>query len=145
METISKNLDQTKQFAEELVCKLTAQKNSAAVLALYGDLGSGKTTFTQFFAGALGVKEKVTSPTFVLEKFYDLKKSDFKKLIHIDCYRLKGEEDLLNLGWQDIVADEKNIIVIEWPERVEKILPKNTKKIYFEFVDETTRKVTTDR
>lgn len=115
--------------------------NGAVIVGLYGDLGSGKTAFTQAMAKCLGVKETVTSPTFVIEKIYKLKNKNFDHLIHIDAYRLKSGDELLRLDWEEIAKNPKNIIVIEWPEKVAEILPDNIKKIYFTFVNENTREM----
>ena len=102
------------------------------VLALEGNLGSGKTTFTQGLARTLGVKEKVVSPTFVLLKIYQLPSSvNFKHLIHIDCYRLDSPKDLLRLGFKNMLKDKDAILLIEWADRVRKILPSDATWIKF--------------
>src|SRR4051812_40158014 len=117
----STTLAETESLAAQLVAGLVPGRN-ATVIGLSGDLGSGKTTFTQSIAKALGVTENVTSPTFVIEKIYSLKNPstltelNFEHLIHIDAYRLESSRELLNLGWHDIVLDPKNLILIEWPE-----------------------------
>ena len=104
-------------------------------------MGSGKTTFTKGFVSAFGVKQNVTSPTFVIEKIYKLPKSlgKFKHIIHIDAYRLSGGEEMIELGWKEIIENPENIILVEWPEKIADILPKNIKKIEFTFVDENQR------
>jgi tRNA threonylcarbamoyladenosine biosynthesis protein TsaE len=135
------SLGDTTALAEQFIKSLTPQR-TATIVGLHGDLGSGKTTFTQAVAKVLGITETVTSPTFVIEKLYSLSHADFKKLIHIDAYRLESGKELLHLGWQEIADDPKNLIFIEWPERVADILPKDMKKIEFTFVDETTREIT---
>jgi tRNA threonylcarbamoyladenosine biosynthesis protein TsaE len=138
---ISKNLDDTKDFALKTLNSLHP-KEKALVIALSGDLGSGKTAFVKELAGLLGVrKDEVTSPTFVIEKIYKISHSHFSHLIHIDAYRLDSADELQNLGWSEITSDPKNLICVEWPERVSKIIPKDAVKINFEFVDETTRKM----
>ena len=104
----------------------------ATVIALQGELGSGKTYFAQAFGKVMGVKENMPSPTFVIMKSYDIDWRGFKKLIHIDAYRLEKEEELLNLGWEALLKDQENIILIEWPERVEGIIPKDSKRIHFQ-------------
>ncbi|MBI2618269.1 tRNA (adenosine(37)-N6)-threonylcarbamoyltransferase complex ATPase subunit type 1 TsaE [Candidatus Kaiserbacteria bacterium] len=116
-------------------------RRTATVLGLYGDLGAGKTTFAQALARVFGIKETVTSPTFVIMKTYALpkRKTHFKHLIHIDAYRLRGSSELTKLGWETLLNDPANLIVIEWAEKVESILPKNTKKICLDVVDEKTR------
>lgn len=140
MKILSKSLKDTEKIAREFVEKeFVRNKDGAFVVGLYGDLGSGKTAFTQATAKCLGVKETVTSPTFVIEKIYKLENKNFDHLIHIDAYRLKNGDELLHLGWEEIAKNPKNIIFIEWPERVAEILPDNIKKISFTFVDEQTR------
>lgn len=142
MKIISKNLKETEKIARDFIEKeFVRNKEGALVVGLYGDLGSGKTAFTQAVAKCLGVKETVTSPTFVIEKIYKLDDKNFDHIIHIDAYRLKSGDELLHLGWEEISKNPKNIIFIEWPERVSDILPNNIKKIFFTFVDENTRDI----
>lgn len=139
MKILSKSLKETEKIARDFIEKeFVRNEDGALIVGLYGDLGSGKTTFTQAVAKCLGVKENVTSPTFVIEKIYKLKNKNFDHLIHIDAYRLKSGDELLHLGWEEIAKNPKNIIFIEWPERVAEILLDNIKKIYFTFVDENT-------
>lgn len=114
----------------------------ATVVALHGDLGAGKTTFTQGLAWALGVEEVVTSPTFVIEKIYKLNdQAKFKHLVHIDAYRLEQASELDHLGFSDLLNDPSNLIVLEWPERVKDILPAETVTVNFRFIDENTREI----
>jgi tRNA threonylcarbamoyladenosine biosynthesis protein TsaE len=120
------------QFARE-VLTMRAKKN-AIIIGLSGNLGGGKTTFLQGFAKGLGIKEKILSPTFVIMK-------RFKNFYHFDCYRLKNEKEILELGWKEIISNPQNIIAIEWPERVKKVLPKNTIIIEFKFVDKNQREI----
>lgn len=138
---VSRSLDDTRNFAEDFLQTLSKQKK-ATVVALSGDLGSGKTAFTKELANILGVPiHEVTSPTFVIEKIYRITHPFFTHLIHIDAYRLEKESELSKLGWADISADPNNLILIEWPEMVEGLIPKDAHKITFEFVDEATRKL----
>ena len=142
MKIISKSLGETEKIAREFLAEnISKNENSATVVGLYGDLGSGKTAFTQAAAKCLGVKEAVTSPTFVIEKIYKLDHQNFDHLIHIDSYRLKSGDELLHLGWEEIAKNPKNLIFIEWPEKVAEILPNDIKKIHFTFVDENTREI----
>lgn len=104
----------------------------ATVIGLQGELGSGKTYFAQNFGKIMGVTENMPSPTFVIMKSYKVDWHGFKKLIHIDAYRLESEDELLKLGWEDLLKDPENIILIEWPENVEGIMPKDAKRIVFE-------------
>ena len=95
----------------------------AVVIALNGDLGAGKTTFTQGFARSLGIKERITSPTFVLMKIYRIARDGFKHLVHIDCYRVDRPEELLHLGLDEILEDRDAIVLIEWADRIRRVLP----------------------
>ncbi len=104
----------------------------AAVLALSGDLGAGKTTFTQYLAKELGVSEAITSPTFVILKKYPLPNDhQFKHLVHIDAYRLETPEELLVLNLKTEFLDEGNLVVVEWAEKVATILPAHTTTLQF--------------
>lgn len=114
----------------------------ATILALRGDLGSGKTTFTQGFLRGLGVKGRVNSPTFVLMKRFKLKNRRFKNAYHIDCYRVKKSSELLSLGLKEIFSNSENIVLIEWPERISRILPKRRINLVFNHEkDMRTRKI----
>lgn len=112
-----------------------------------GDLGSGKTTFVKAFAKQAGIKKEITSPTFVILKQYLIPSSNEKSaeyLIHVDCYRMGSEEDAYSIGLPEYFERKDAIIFVEWPEKINKILPKRTKKIKFEYLDETTRKITVE-
>ena len=113
----------------------------ATIVALKGDLGTGKTTFVQSAAKALGITESVTSPTFVIQKTYPLVGQKFARLVHIDAYRLKDAHELEVLGWAEAVSNAESLIFIEWPERVEGALPKGAIEFHLQFIDENTRGV----
>ncbi|OHA64392.1 MAG: tRNA (adenosine(37)-N6)-threonylcarbamoyltransferase complex ATPase subunit type 1 TsaE [Candidatus Wildermuthbacteria bacterium RIFCSPHIGHO2_01_FULL_48_25] len=112
------------------ILKLPVGKH-AVVVSLEGDLGSGKTTFSQGFARGLGVKERVSSPTFVIMKPYKLKTKNYKLFYHIDCYRLKSPKELLELHWKDIVKNPRAIALVEWGNRVQHLLPRDAFHIRF--------------
>lgn len=143
----SKSVKETARVAARFAKGLKVRKEGATVVALSGDLGSGKTTFTKAFAKGLGVNpNEITSPTFVIMKKYDLPPrfflfKKFLHLIHIDAYRLEKAEEIEKLGWREMIADPKNLILIEWPENVGGALPADAQKISFKFVDETTREI----
>jgi len=146
---ISKNLQDTERFAQSFLEKLEPQATIATLVALHGDLGSGKTTFTQAVAKLLGVTETVTSPTFVIEKIYKLSenknnKNNFSHLIHIDAYRLESGSEMLSLGWKELISNPQNLIFLEWPEKIADILPENRVKLSFRFVDENTREIVSE-
>jgi tRNA threonylcarbamoyladenosine biosynthesis protein TsaE len=129
--------------ARELARSLSPREDCATVLALSGELGTGKTTFVQEVARHFGVSESVTSPTFVIEKVYELSGQKFGKLIHIDAYRLKTAPELEVLGWHDIASDPHNLILLEWPERVPELVPRSAVCLHFD-IDGEGRIITID-
>ena len=137
-----KETERTAKSFVEKNARVEQAREKALIVGLYGDLGFGKTTFVKGIAKVFGLKKTITSPTFVIEKIYKLKNQVFDNLIHIDAYRLKSGDELLNLGWKEISKNPKNIIFIEWPENVNDILPSDAKNIKFRFVDENVREIT---
>ena len=142
MRKIFKSQKETKDFAKSFARKfsISRKQRGALVLALVGNLGAGKTTFVQGFLRELGVRSKITSPTFVLIKRYRLKCSllhdlCFMNAYHIDAYRIKKPKELLDLGIKEILKNPENIVLIEWADRIKKILPGNPVWIKFEHGD----------
>lgn len=144
-EWISKNLEDTEKIAIEIASHFTAQgavsRDKATVVGLYGELGAGKTTFMKYFAKALGVTEEIQSPTFIIMRIFNFQFSIFKKLIHVDAYRLESGEELLKLGWAELISDPKNLICIEWPEKVAEVMPKHFMLRFGHAGEENTRKI----
>src|SRR3989344_3416497 len=140
MDFLSKNVEETAQIAANFVTRLAGRQETllakqdfgATIVGLYGELGSGKTTFMKYLAESFGVPDTIQSPTFVIEKIYELEKKIFKHLIHIDAYRIEKEKE--------IIADPKNLICIEWPEKISGIMPPHI-VIKFDHVSETERKI----
>lgn len=132
---VFKNLEDTRAAANKLVEKITGKKmdrKNAVVVALVGELGSGKTTFAQDFAKAIGVKEKIKSPTFIIFRKSKIQPAtSFKYFYHFDAYRIRDEKEILNLGWKEIINNPENIVLVEWADKIKKILPKNSVKINF--------------
>jgi len=125
---------------------IKTKSNKAKVIALSGDLGAGKTTLTKEIGKLFGIKESIISPTFVIMKIYKIDSkskyfSSFKKLIHIDAYRLNSGEELLKIGWNEICNDKDNLIIVEWPERVESALDKDIYMIKLGHIDDETRSI----
>src|SRR3989344_7074804 len=116
----------------QLVARIAAGQNSpnAFVVALSGNLGTGKTVFTQALLKAFGVNDTVASPTFVLSREYILKKGRFKKAYHIDVYRLSAKEACV-LELRRIIKEKHALVLIEWAEKIKKIIPQNALWIYF--------------
>lgn len=113
------------------------------MLALTGELGSGKTTFVQGFAKGLLVKERILSPTFILLREFRVRHPFFHTLYHIDCYRLDNPvPELLHLGFKEIIADPRAFVLVEWADRIKKILPRNVLWIGFSHGDRNKRSIT---
>lgn len=148
---VTKSAEETKKvaklFAKDITGGFQVGGEAATIIALVGNLGAGKTTFTQGFAEGLSIKEKINSPTFVILKEYEIhrhkiSKSCFKNFYHIDCYRLKNEKDAETIGLEEILKNPENLVLIEWAERVKKILPKKQLIIVkFFHINEETRKI----
>lgn len=146
VEILSKSEAQTKKvaklLAEEIFSPMSRRtKNRAWVIGLEGELGSGKTKFIQGFAKGLGIRQRLTSPTFVILRRYAICDKQYANLYHIDCYRLNKSKELLDLDFKEIISNPQNIVLIEWAEKVRKILPKNTIWIKFEIINQKERKI----
>lgn len=140
---VSKNIKETGEIAKIFLNEILKDKNrkeNATIVGLSGNLGAGKTAFTQAVAKHLGIKDKVNSPTFVIMKKYLLpsrrrsarmtKRPRHKFFFHFDAYRLKDEKELLNLRWEEIINNKEHLIFIEWPENVKKVIPSHARFIY---------------
>lgn len=137
VDKVTSTVDETKNLAKDLATEI----NKPTVIALYGNLGSGKTNFIQGLAEGLGIKKRVLSPTFVFMRSYELKRRGAKKFHHVDLYRLDSEKDVEAIGLKEILEDNDSIVAVEWPEKIEKLLPENTVKIKFETLGENKRKI----
>ena len=165
MEILSKSTTETQKLAQTLAQKL----EPGMALALFGDLGSGKTTFTAFLVKALGFDCRVQSPTFVIHRRYlrttcadqtsrasrlggtgtcasEMCRSaepwlDIQTIHHIDLYRLSSREEVLDIGLPEMLSEPHSLVLIEWPELAREILTPNVVKLYFTTIDETTRRI----
>ncbi len=122
MQKITHTTEETITFGEEIAKTL----NGGDIVCLNGDLGAGKSTLAKGIALGLGIVKKITSPTFTLMNMYDVDDEKIKKLIHIDTYRLKNEEDLIDIGVEDFLGQPDTVCIIEWPEKIQNLL-KNKK------------------
>jgi tRNA threonylcarbamoyladenosine biosynthesis protein TsaE len=134
IEIISESIEQTLQIAHFIGEKL----RKGDVLALSGELGSGKTCFTGGLARGLGVDDKyqITSPTFTLINEYPAR----CKLYHFDVYRLNSYSEFDDLGYEEYFCSD-GVVVIEWAEKIVQILPEETIFISFKYLDENRRKI----
>lgn len=119
---ISKSPKQTELFAQEVAAGL----KGGEILALIGEFGAGKTFFTKSLALTLGVRKKVTSPTFILLKTYKTKNKKIKIIYHLDAYRLKKAKDFIALGVLDFLGAKNTLTIIEWADKIKSILPEKT-------------------
>lgn len=143
MEVITGSEEETKEEAKRFFGLIEKEKNTktATTIALFGDLGSGKTVFVKGIAEALGIEERVVSPTFVIERRYQVDRHDFSKLIHIDAYRLDSSKSLLSLGWRNTLKIKTNIVCLEWSENVPGAIPDSAFSVSFDVVSEKERRI----
>lgn len=138
---ITKSFKETQKLGEDFSTRLKA----GDVIALYGNLGSGKTTFMQGLAKGLGIKRNIISPTFIILRTYEtIIKNNISSnnyLYHLDLYRIENESEVNGLGLFDIINRKDGITAIEWPDKVENVLPDNRINIYFEYIGDNIREI----
>ena len=121
----------------KLAKKLAGELKPGDVVCLEGDLGAGKTTFTQGLAAALGVSGRVNSPTFCIVQEHRRQSTAVggnRLLVHMDLYRLHDENDVIAIGWEDYLA-QGAILVVEWPDRAGTLIPSDARHIVFTHLD----------
>lgn len=135
MEITTTSSNETKKLGKEIGANLIPGAKGT-VLALSGDLGSGKTTFVQGLAEGLGVTDRIISPTFILLRQYKIDSPKFKVLNHIDLYRLEGdvEVELTNLGFSELINSPLNVTVVEWAEKAKGLMPDWSKWFTFKAI-----------
>jgi len=146
---LTKSKAQTQKIAIRLAKNIIANRHEpsrmAVVIALIGDLGSGKTVFTQGFIRSLGIKTHAPSPTFLIYRKYKIfsdqrpttndqrqPKNEFKNVFHFDLYRIQKPKEIIDLDFKKIIKNPENIVLIEWPKAIMKYLPKDTICVEFE-------------
>jgi tRNA threonylcarbamoyladenosine biosynthesis protein TsaE len=138
---ITNNLNQTQALGEEIAKTL----KGGEVLCLYGDLGAGKTTFTQGLAKGLGITGRIISPTFIIMRTYEIKRKTqdvrLTYCYHVDLYRIEREQDIIGLGLMDLIGDSESILVIEWAEKMAALLPKKRIDLYFRYLGDDKREI----
>ena len=142
-EFVTQNFKETRELGKLLANEL----KGGEVICLFGELGAGKTTFTQGLLEGLGAEKPYTSPTFVVMKEYKTEvrrqksvNSRIGNVYHFDAYRVEAE-DILNLGWEEIITEESNVCIVEWADKLEKIIPERAIWIGFEWLDDKRRKL----
>ncbi len=140
MEKMIKSISELEQFARKFFEQLPVKADGATVVGLSGDLGSGKTAFVKEVARILCISGEILSPTFVIAKFYEIHKHpSWSRLIHVDAYRIEDTPELKLLRWDELLADSRNVILVEWPEHIGTMFPSHAITLNFRFVDDTTR------
>jgi tRNA threonylcarbamoyladenosine biosynthesis protein TsaE len=124
----------------ELIFKGTDQ-SVPLVITLTGDLGAGKTTFTQELGKYLGVVEPIVSPTYTLVKQYPLNYEEYETLVHIDAYRIESEDEIGPIHLESLLNKSNTIICIEWPEMISSIIPQNSVNLFINITDGENREV----
>lgn len=143
MELITKSPEETFTYGKKIGTYLVSipTKREALVLCFYGDLGSGKTTFIQGMAKGLEISSFIPSPTYLIVRQYPIKQKLFSNFYHIDLYRVSKNEEIEPLGLFDFFSDSKNIIAIEWAEKLGSNLPKKRLNIKLTMLDDNRRKI----
>jgi tRNA threonylcarbamoyladenosine biosynthesis protein TsaE len=140
--TITTSFEETQalgaQFAQTL--------KGGEVLALYGDLGSGKTTFMQGLAAGLGITRNIISPTFLIMRTYSIKDEGakgktVKHLYHLDLYRIGDASEAIDLGLQELMGNPETIVALEWPDKIENLLPANRIDLTFTYLGDDRREI----
>ena len=132
---ISRSEAETEMIGERFAKQLT----DGTVVAMYGDLGAGKTAFVRGMARGMGLSCRVSSPTFTIVNEYEGE----RELIHFDMYRLESEEELFDIGWEDYLA-RGAVCAVEWSEKVEDAFFGNETVVRIEKLSDTERKITVE-
>ena len=159
MEIIIENIDQIRTAAREFIEKALPEHS---VIAFYGGMGAGKTTFIKALCEELGVEDTVTSPTFALVNEYSINEelrmkneefltktdsslftlhSSLSKVFHFDFYRIKRLEEVYDMGYEDYFYQKNALCLIEWPELVEELLPDDALRVEISEQPDGTRKL----
>lgn len=131
--------EETRAFGEKLVREIAP----GTLVCLMGDLGAGKTTFVQGLLEGLGAEKPYISPTFIIMKQYDLAQpsaTGIERIYHADAYRVEAK-DFETLGFIEWCEDKKGLVILEWPERVQELLPSDKKTLFFRSLSDTEREI----
>jgi tRNA threonylcarbamoyladenosine biosynthesis protein TsaE len=133
---ISRSAEETRKLGESFAQNV----KNGGVIALYGELGAGKTTFVQGLVKGLGIAKRIISPTFIIIRTYT--RQNGHNFYHIDLYRINNEKEAVDTGLKDILAENGALAVIEWPDKIAHILPENKISVYFDYRSGNERLIT---
>lgn len=133
---ISNSLKDTQDLAYNFIAKI----KESQTICFQGNLGAGKTTFIQSILAYFKAEKPYTSPTFVIMKKYLVKNEFIDTIYHIDAYRI-DRLALQELGWEEIIQAPKTLILLEWPEKVSEIVPKNAQYVDMKWISENSRDI----
>lgn len=125
---------------DHIASSIAGKVSDGDVIALAGELAAGKTTLTKAILKAMNYKNRVSSPTFVLEKRYPVTFNEIREVIHLDFYRLNPDQ-IDSFGWKEYLGQKNTLTIIEWPDRVKDHLPPKVKKFKLEIIDDQTRRL----
>lgn len=134
------SLEETQAFASSFAQHM----KGGEVLLLTGDLGAGKTSFTQGFAQGLGITHRIISPTFIILRSYGVpaNQKGVEKFFHVDLYRIQNENDIEGLGLPELMNKKEHVVVIEWPDRLGSLKPQQRWELSFTTLSENSREIT---
>ena len=134
LENESETIEFGKDFAKNL--------KGGEIVCLNGNLGAGKTTLMKGVAEFFEInRNEIVSPTFTIVNMYKCDKNNIKNIIHIDAYRIKNEDELLEFGVLEFFNDKNSVVFIEWPENIKKYIKNNIIKINIEILENNKRKI----
>lgn len=137
MEIKIKNIETIREAARQFI-NANALQEKGLVIAFYGKMGAGKTTFIKALCEELGVEDVITSPTFAIVNEYTV---DSQSIYHFDFYRIKKIEEVYDMGYEDYFYSG-NLCLIEWPELIEELLPENALRVTIEEQPDGSRTIT---
>lgn len=148
METKEFSVHEPSEFQSVIsyIFDLPVKEGVAQVITLTGDLGAGKTTFTQELARYLQITEQVVSPTFVVMKGYEVPdNATYDQLIHIDAYRFEDESEAGPLRLTELFSQPRTLVCVEWPDRITNILPSDKIDVTISIANDEMRSVSVSR
>ena len=135
-----KHITNSEAETNKLAAEFAKQVKPGSTIAMTGKLGAGKTTFTKGLARGMGIDKRILSPTFIIMREYE-SPSHKRFFYQLDSYRIKSAADLKAIALKELIKEGKNIIVIEWAEKIKKLLPKDAIKIKFDIKSRDVREI----